>query len=86
MGGKKEKGSAVIFNNYSQGVLTSRDFWCYNFSKEKLSQTMQNMINFYNSEVERFKQEKLHNTKINIDDFVNKSPQEISWSANLKKS
>lgn len=85
MGGKKEKGSSVIFKNYSQGVKTNRDFWCYNFSKEKLSHNMQNMINFYNGEVERFKQEKLTNTKINIDDFVNNNPQEISWSGDLKE-
>ena len=82
MGDKKDKNAVTIFKNYSQGVLTSRDAWCYNFSQETLSQNMQNMISFYNQEVERFKKEKNNNTK--IDDFVDKNAEKVSWSGNLK--
>ena len=37
-----------IFRVFSSGVITSRDFWAYNFSKENLSQNIKNTINFYN--------------------------------------
>jgi predicted helicase len=84
MGDKKDKNSLTIFKNYSQGILTSRDNWCYNFSKEKLSQNMQKMIGFYNDEVARFKKEKTKNKDIKIDDFVDKNPEKVNWSGNLK--
>ena len=84
MGDKKDKNAVTIFKNYSQGVLTSRDAWCYNFSQETLSQNMQNMISFYNQEVERFKKEESKNQKIKIDDFVSKDKAKISWSRSIK--
>ena len=34
LGDKKDKNAAVIFENYSRGVETSRDAWCYNFIKK----------------------------------------------------
>jgi len=84
MGDKKDKNSIAIFKNYSLGVATNRDAWCYNFSQEKLSQNMQNMINFYNEEVKRFKREKTKNKEIKIDDFVDKNDEKISWTDSLK--
>jgi predicted helicase len=32
LGDKKGDDARIFFKNYSQGVLTSRDAWCYNFS------------------------------------------------------
>lgn len=46
---------------------------------------MQNMIGFYNAEVERLKKEKPKNKDIKIDDFVDNNPEKISWSRALKK-
>lgn len=87
--GTKNDDSLSIFINYTQGVLTARDSWCYNASEKTLATNMKQMITFYNKEVERF-----HNTYVNkspkelailADDFVNADPTQISWTANLKK-
>jgi predicted helicase len=54
--GDKEKGSSTkIFENFSLGVVTNRDAWCHNASKSSLTHNMRRMIDFYNSEVDRYK-------------------------------
>ena len=80
MGDKKDKSAVVIFENYSMGVGTSRDVWTYNSSYKKVKHNMQSMINFYNQEVERYKNEK---SSIKIQDFINKDQTKISWSSSL---
>lgn len=88
MGDKKEKNSRIIFKNYSSGLKTQRDAWCYNSSAQKLSKNMRNMIAFYNQEVERFKQKfplldiKQRNEKTDIS--VNNDTTKISWTHSLK--
>ena len=87
MGDKKEKNSRIIFKNYSSGLKTQRDAWCYNSSAQKLSKNMRNMIAFYNKEVERFKQKnqsldiKQRNEKTDIS--VNNDTTKISWTRAL---
>ena len=88
LGDKKDKNSPVIFENYSLGVATNRDAWCYNFSKNQLAQNMSVMIEFYNSEVLRYKAACDGLAKENfpkIDDFVASDSTKISWSRALKK-
>lgn len=41
-----------FFEIFSQGLITNRDAWCINFSKEHLETNMRLMIKNYNSEVE----------------------------------
>lgn len=43
----------AIFSTIQRGVETSRDIWLYSFNKEKLSERTRNMVEFYNSEVDR---------------------------------
>lgn len=89
MGTKKSGEEKVIFENYSQGVLTARDSWCYNPSKLELGNNMDSMIAFYNREVDRL--HKAHSDKTQkelellVDDFINLDQTQISWTANLKK-
>ncbi|REY45408.1 type ISP restriction/modification enzyme, partial [Mycobacterium tuberculosis] len=40
-----------VFANYSAGLKTSRDAWCYNFSRGALEANIGRTIDFYNSEV-----------------------------------
>ena len=50
-----KKGDALkMFDNYSQGVLTARDAWCYNAAKADVAGNITRMIAFYNSESARF--------------------------------
>ena len=76
MGNKKDKKAITLFNNYSNGLLTSRDAWCYNASKENLANNMQSMIDFYNSQVDDFIEQE--------DKFIkNFDPTKINWSSSL---
>lgn len=80
---KQKKGAAEsVFLLYGNGLMTSRDAWVYNFSEEKLSEKMQSMIAFYNSEVARYKSA---SGSTSADAFVDNDPQKISWDRTLKK-
>ena len=87
MSGSKEKQYELnerVFLNYSRGIATNRDAWCFNFSSSALETNVQSMINFYNSEVERFQDEKPGSDKDTINQFVNNDPKKFSWTVNLK--
>jgi len=85
LGDKKNKGQAVIFENYSLGVATNRDAWCYNFSKNKLAKNMKEMIRFYNSELDRYKKAKAAGEEIkDINKFVSVDTTKISWTDMVK--
>ena len=78
----------TVFNVYSQAVLTSRDAWCINFSKKKLSSNIKNLINFYNQELEIFQKKYANKDKKTQDKIFNslsKDSKKISWSRSLKK-
>ena len=49
--GKSNDGLA-IFNNFSLGVVTSRDVWSFNSSKRTIEDSFTRCISFYNSQVE----------------------------------
>lgn len=81
MGDKKDKNAIVIFENYSRGLETNRDAWCYNSSKDKLEKNIQSMIEFYNLEMQRY--QKASNGQ-NVDNFINSDTTKISWNRSLK--
>ena len=88
MGDKKDKSNIALFENYSNGLKTQRDAWCYNTSKQAVADNMKRIIGFYNAERERFnaaygtlnKKEK----DLKIDGFINTDPHKISWTRALK--
>lgn len=82
--GSKEKANTevVLFSNYSSGVKTQRDAWANNSSAARLSEKMNYMIGFYNSEVERYVSE---GKPQNIDKFIDSNPKLISWTRALKR-
>ncbi|GAA8063390.1 DEAD/DEAH box helicase family protein [Helicobacter pylori] len=51
---KKLKIFDTIFDLNSNGVVTSRDPWVYNFSPNALMQSVQNCIDTYNADLKRF--------------------------------
>ncbi|WP_345097195.1 type ISP restriction/modification enzyme, partial [Bartonella acomydis] len=87
--GVKKGHDKKLFETYSRGIMTSRDTWVYNSSREVLAQNMCNMIGFYNSEVERFNDTYPHTDhKIranSVNDFVDLDTSKISWSRALKQ-
>ena len=84
-GAKAVIGAAagVIFQTYSNGVMTNRDAWAYNFNRNALAENMSRMIEVYNAEVDRWKRRE--NRDANLDDFVNYDDEKIKWSSGLKQ-
>lgn len=86
--GDKKSNRQKLFDNYSLGVATGRDVWCYNASKKTVLENVEGMINFYNSELDRFDEffpdldRKQREEK--IDDFINLDRTKISWERGLK--
>lgn len=86
--GDKKSSDKKIFDIFSLGIVTNRDAWAYNGSSKILSQNMMEMIEFYNSEVDRFNtfyanaDRKTRAAAVN--GFVDSDAQRISWTVNLK--
>ena len=85
IGNKKDKSLITVFQNYSGGLSTGRDAWCYNSSKEVLAERIQSMVSFYNSEVDRLLCAKVGSKKVDIDNFINTDKTRISWTGGLKQ-
>jgi predicted helicase len=86
--GDKKGGGEAIFDVYSQGVLTARDAWAYDFSRTTLLAKMTRMVAFYNDQVERFgpwlTEHREQRTPAAVERFVDRDPARISWTRNLK--
>jgi predicted helicase len=84
LGNKENRTAKVVFTHYSQGILTSRDSWTYNFSRKSLAANMNRMIDFYNEQVKTYQE--LKGKKPRVEKFIETDSKKISWSGNLKKS
>jgi len=85
-GDKKDKNSVVIFENYSLGIGTNRDAWCYHSSRMALDCNMRSLILFYNAELQRYIKfcQDVHKHEFpSVDSFVSKDITKISWSSSL---
>ena len=81
---KNDGDTEALFAMTTYGVVTSRDAWCYNFSPSKLGNNVTGMIEFYNSEVIRYKNEFTAEIYKSVDGFVDGNPTKISWGVNMK--
>ncbi len=82
----KKKGDAKIpsiFISYGSGVKTNRDAWVYNFLKDDLSKNVKAMIDFYNSELDRYQQASISEKEKGITSFVDNDPTKISWDGSI---
>lgn len=89
MGDKDGIETRKLFGNYSCGVKSQRDAWCFNPSKSAVANNMQRMIGFYNSEVDRMgvaypALDKKAREAV-ADGFVNSDAAKISWTRALKQ-
>jgi predicted helicase len=87
--GDKKGDNKKLFRNFTQGITTARDSWCYNASKDDVAANMSRMIAFYNREVERFNKahagldKKAREAK--VDAFIDTDRTQISWTRALKQ-
>lgn len=70
-----------VFLNNSMGILTSRDSWVYGYSKEKVIQNVQRLIQNYNSELERLKDVSSSERKGQL----NRNADYVNWSRKLER-
>jgi predicted helicase len=82
---KLNSGNApAIFRSYTVGVLTARDEVAYDFNRATLTTRIEQFVEDYNAEVDRYRRAKEKQTKkIDIDKFVSK---DLKWTHNLKNS
>jgi len=79
-----ERGTANeerIFQTYGRGLETNRDDWVYGFNDAELEGRIENLIDTYNGEVDRWKRRSKND---NVDDFVISDESKIKWSSRLK--
>lgn len=85
IGNKKDKAALSVFKNYSRGIATARDTWCYNQSDRKLEAQMQGMISQYNSDVANAKHNYPQGISSDIaDNLMTYDTTKISWNRSLK--
>ena len=84
LGIEKLKSPLGIFEIFSMGVLTNRDAWAYNYSKDSVQASISKCVSFYNEELGRWK-DRESTSAIEIDDFVDNNPEKISWTRSLKQ-
>ncbi len=87
LGDKTRYAENVIFKNYSLGVATGRDAWCYNYSEAALRWNIRAMIRFYENERKRLRDQSTTGSRLTqaeVTRFVNNDSIKISWTVNLK--
>ena len=74
---KYDDSCKSYFTTYSLGASTSKDSWLYNFSKNSLKQNVNNMVEFYNHE-----RNKYHSTSNQKEpkDVVTYDEKKIVWT------
>lgn len=80
---KKETNVKSIFNIYSAGVMTNREFWVFNSSMCELKNNINRSIDFFNSERERYIQSLKSNPCIDVRDFISADATRIKWDSAL---
>ncbi|MGL4396284.1 MAG: DEAD/DEAH box helicase [Hyphomicrobium sp.] len=89
MGNKDDDETLCLFDNYSNGVKTQRDTWCFNSSKRVVSDNIRRMIANYEAERVRFAAVHSMATPKQraelVNAFIDADSTKISWSDALKK-
>lgn len=85
--GDKKSNAPKLFENFSLGIGTNRDAWCYNSGRKATSDNMSRLIEFYNSEMRRFNNvhavtERATREEL-VTNFVSGDATKISWSSSL---
>ncbi|MFI9653067.1 type ISP restriction/modification enzyme, partial [Guyparkeria halopsychrophila] len=89
--GDKSGKSNKIFNNFSLGVSTNRDAWCYNFGRSSVASNISEMIEIYNSQLIQFNEGRLaldrKSREKELKDFLNTHADsvKINWTRGLKQ-
>lgn len=67
---KFDVNAQSIFNTYAVGVATNRDNWVLNFSEYALESNMQKLIDFYNRQVNDYRNAVEITPQLKLDEFI----------------
>lgn len=88
MGDKEGTSAFALFSNYSSGLKTQRDTWCFNSSSPALTENMKRMVSHYTTELDRFDAAYPRSNRkareAAVDDFIDTDATKISWTRALK--
>jgi len=88
LGDKKDGQAGALFNTYSGGVVTNRDAWAYNSSRETLLANIGRMVDFYNAQLDAFgtwtRERRTERTPEAVEEYIDRDPKKISWTRALK--
>ncbi|HWH56412.1 MAG TPA: type ISP restriction/modification enzyme, partial [Terriglobales bacterium] len=80
LGDKRGMGTSCVFSSYSMGVKTNRDDWVYDFSKVTLWTRIDKMLDFFNSEVDRYS---ANGMGVPAEEFVLRDKTRIKWTSDV---
>lgn len=84
---KKEEQESLptIFDIYSNGVQTNRDYWVYNFSLNKVQANVGRLIDFYNNQAKDLAtaRKSANGKDVDAEKFAEKDEKQIKWSSSL---
>jgi predicted helicase len=72
-----------IFLKVSPGLQSNRDAWVYQFSGERLRENIKQTIDFYNEQVDAFRNAIARGAGAAIEDVVSNDAARIKWSSSL---
>lgn len=75
---RKGQQSSALFIDSTQGIETSKDAWCYNFSNSQLKQNVASLVENYNETLIKFK-----NGKMSLDEIKQMPKSRVSWSRGM---
>ncbi len=76
---KSEKAETAVFKLFSNGVVTARDEWVYDFSEKNIEKRIKYLIEIYNQDVEKYYD------GTDISDISNLVNYQIKWTRAVKK-
>ncbi|MYG51932.1 MAG: DEAD/DEAH box helicase, partial [Rhodospirillaceae bacterium] len=82
IGDKRNKSDIKLFENFSLGVATNRDPWCYNASCASVQANIRRMIDVYNEHL-RLRPAEGYADK--IESHITSDKKKISWTRALKE-
>jgi len=85
IGSKETEDSLAFFSDiYSRGLASARDAWCYNSNQNNLSRNINQFIDFYNSQREKYQNQKIKNINLQLEDVIEFDSKNITWNRGLK--
>ena len=80
-----EKGTkeVVLFANYTAGLKTQRDAWCYNASRIHLESNIQRTIDYFNSQISAYNKA---GRSAKAKNFCKANDKEIKWTPILERN